>query len=340
MVKKVLLILMPVLLLASQPSLVSSTKLVSDANRSYSPNREFSVLTEYSQGNSEFVPFERFTLQDKSGATIYSKSKTTHTLLDVADNGVVVGIDGDGPISGRAKLHFYAPQGVERGTAEIGFLSGRAFAVPFPLGEGKGEGSYCVNDGRNGLRVFTLQGKERYNLGKCNSFAVSGDGKAIALATDDAVSVFHPIFNPQSSIYNLQSSIRIPLSSPFVRQMKFSADGTLLGIADRKRLALHRTSDVSLVFEYIEQQPERNFISLDIAPDNSLVVATLDEDRGRGSSDRHQRGFIYGFDPQGTRIWQNEISYTNWNAYVPQVNFGPVRTFRVLTAEATLEYQY
>jgi hypothetical protein len=320
--KTVWLLLIPLIALASEPVLVSETKLADTPNRFVSPNREFAAEFEYAQGNSEFVPITRFSLQDKTGRTLYTKADFKHTLADIADNGVVVGIDFDGPISGRAKLHFYNRSGAELGSADVGFLGARAFSANSAV--------YCVNDGLRGVRVFDLSGRELFSLGKANWFAVSADGRTIALAQDDGIALFA----------EGKPAGRIAVSSPFIRQMKFSPDGSLLGYVDRKILKLYRTSDRNLVFEYRVNQPELNVVSLDIAADNSQVLAGLDEDKGRGAIERHVRGYVYLFDRTGKRSWQHELSYSKWNAFVPDVSFGPDQRFRVNTAEQVYEFRY
>lgn len=324
----VLLVLLPApsLLPAAAPVLIKQTPLPDKLHGWTSPNAEYYAEVEYEPGNPEYVPIARFVLRHRSGRQLYAKAHPGHTLLDIANNGAVVGIDFDGPISGRAKLHFYDLAGQEQGTADIGFLNQRLFA-----GAGQPEqGRYLVLDGLCGLRVFDLRGREEFNLGRGNSFAASADGSLIALARDDAVFVFR----------DSERLAHFALSSPFVRQLKFSPDGTLLGLIDRKRLTLYRLPDAQLVFEYLEPLPERNFISLDIAPGSNLVLAGLDEDYGRGSGARHQRGLVYGFNTSGMKIWQEAISYQRWHSFAPLVSFVSDQTFRVRTAEEELEYRY
>jgi hypothetical protein len=314
--------LLPAALSAVEPALVRSTGIERDPRRCYSARRTFSARVEYAEGNSEFVPIGRFTLEDEKGNPAYTRSGDNHTLLDIADNGAAVGIDFDGPVSGRAELHFYDPQGIERGAAEVEFLNERAFSANSTV--------YCVNDGRLGLRVFDLQGKELYNPGTGNRFAVAPDGRTIALAGDEAIALYT----------EGTKTGRIPLASPFIRQMKFSPDGSLLGYVDRKNVRLYSIAESRLRFQYRAPNPDLNFVSLDVAPDNGLILAGSDEDQGRGAPNRHSRGFIYLLDAQGNSLWQQELRYSGWSIFVPQVEFGPDRRFQVRTAETVYEYRY
>jgi hypothetical protein len=251
---------------------------------------------------------------------VYTRSGGQHTVLDISDNGLVVGADFDGPVSGRAKLHFYDAQGRERGAADVGFWDWHGFSARGSV--------YCVQDGKQGLRVFTSEGKELYNAGRCNRFAVSADGRRVALATDEVIVL-------------LNDGVRtagIPIASPFVRQMAFSPDGERFGYCERRTLRLYRVRDAALEFQYRPEDAKLQFISLDVG--NELAVAGLDVDGGRGKTDRHRRGFVVLLDSAGAPAWRQELTYGQWNVAVPDVRFESGSTFRVRTADALREYRY
>jgi hypothetical protein len=320
MMRILILSLAPVLALALAPTLVSERPVGADVWQFRSPSGNYSAKVEYTPGNTEFVPLARFELLDAAGKTVYARSAGGHTVLDVSDNGLVVGVDFDGPASGRAKLHFYDAQGRERGTAEVGFWDRHGYSV---------DGSvYCVLDGKQGLRVFTSDGKELYNAGRCNRFAVSADGRRVALATDDAIML-------------LEAGVRkasIPTASPFIRAMAFSPDGDRFGYCERRTLYVYRVRDAVREFEYRPADARLQFISLDIG--NQLAVAGLDLDGGRCAADRHRRGFVLLLDSVGAPVWQQELTYKRWNTAVPDVRFGPDRMLNVKTADAVREYRY
>lgn len=310
-----IIVLLPVLAAAVGPAPVGSEVLESDAAVFWSSGRTFRATGEFGTGTMEFVPLRRFELRDAAGRVLYERAGTGQTVLDVADNGVVVGIDFDGPVSGRAKLHFYDRQGVEQGSAEVGFLNQRAFSE---------DGStYWVLDGREGLRAFASAGKELYNLGPGNRFAVSADGRRCALAQDSAVVLFEAG----------QRVAVIAGTTPFTRQLSLSDDGALVGWVERNRLVVHRFGESSPRFESGPPEPGMQFISLDIGPAGE-VLAGLDEGRP------HRRGLVYLFDEGGVVAWRQELEYERWNITVPAVRFGAGRSFEVRTAARLDRYEY
>jgi hypothetical protein len=318
--KVLILSLVPALVLALAPTLVSERPAGADTLPFSSPSGNYGAMVTYAVGNTEFVPIDRFELRDRAGKTVYAKSGGQHTVLDVSDNGLAVGADFDGPVSGRAKLHFYDAEGTERGTADVGFWSRHGFSA---------DGSvYCVQDGRQGLRVFTSEGRELYNAGRCNRFAVSADGRRVAVATDEAILL----------LKDGVPTANIPIASPFVRQMAFSPDGERFGYCERRALNLYRVRDAALEFQYLPDDAELQFISLDVG--NELAVAGLDVDEGRGKADRHRRGLVILLDSAGAPVWRQELTYGQWNFEVPDVRFEAGSMFRVTTADAVREYRY
>jgi hypothetical protein len=318
--RTLVLSLIPALALALAPTLVSERPVGSDDLQFRSPDGSYGAKVEYAVGNTEFVPIDRFELRDRAGKTVYTRSGGQHTVLDISDNGLVVGADFDGPVSGRAKLHFYDAQGRERGAADVGFWDWHGFSARGSV--------YCVQDGKQGLRVFTSEGKELYNAGRCNRFAVSADGRRVALATDEVIVL-------------LNDGVRtagIPIASPFVRQMAFSPDGERFGYCERRTLRLYRVRDAALEFQYRPEDAKLQFISLDVG--NELAVAGLDVDGGRGKTDRHRRGFVVLLDSAGAPAWRQELTYGQWNVAVPDVRFESGSMFRVRTADAVREYRY
>lgn len=314
--RTLLLLLLPALLPAA-PRLVGQKALTHDAYHFTSPGRLFQAVVEFETGNSEFVPFSRFELRDAAGGLVYAKDQPGHTVLDVADNGIVVGIDFDGPISGRARLHFYDATGVEQGTADIGFLNRRAFSAD--------GGTYCVNDGVNGLRVFSVRGSELHNLGPCNTFAVSPDGRRIALAQDDAIRLYTDGVETE----------RIPLAAPLLRALSFSPTGDAFGYASRRELRVRRDGSE---FAFTPADPALNIISLDLGADRILLGT--DRDAGRGSLDRHRRGMVYLLDYAGKVADEHEVRYPAWNIEVPGVRFQAGQSYRVRLVDEELEYRY
>jgi hypothetical protein len=320
MMRTLILSLVPMLAMALAPTLVSERPIGTGVCQFRSPSGNYVAKVEYSTGNTEFVPFERFEIRDRTGKSVYTKGNVQHTVLDISDNGLVVGVDFDGPVSGKAKLHFYDAQGRERGTAEVGFWDRHCFSARGNV--------YCVLDGKRGLRVFTSEGRELYNAGRGSRFAVSADGRRVALATDEAILLMDAGVRTAS----------IPIASPFVRKMAFSPDGERLGYCERRTLYVYRARDAALEFQYQPEDARLQFISLDLG--NRLALAGLDLNGGRGTADRHRRGLVVLLDSVGAPVWQQELTYKRWSIAVPEVRFGRAGTFSVKTADMVREYRY
>jgi hypothetical protein len=317
-----ILMIIPLAVMAVEPVLVGQSGTTVEPTRIMSPGGEYSISFEYGTGNTEYITIERFTVWTKTDVFVYEKTQTKHTILDIADNGIVVGIDYDGPVSGKARLHFYDADGQEVGTALIGFLLERMFAH---------DGSaYCVNDGTEGVRVFRSDGIELYRLGASNKIAVSPDGSCIAAAGDDGIYLYE----------NGEETATLAIASPFVRQMKFSQDNSLFGFITSKTFVMYDFSERTHLFEYEAQQSDRYFISFDILYDNSGFVCGLDGDGGRGVPDRHTKGYLYLIDDHGTLLWQDEMHYDNWNIHVPLVQVESEHEFTVSTIDRVYYYEY
>jgi len=311
----------PALLCAISPALLSESALPAETNLLRSPAGEFNARFEYAVGTSEFVPIARFELFDRAGRSVYQKNDLKHTLFDIADNGRVVGLDFDGPVSGRAKLHFYDLDGKAEGTADIGFLAGRRFSR---------DGSvYAVLDGLAGLRVFSEIGTELYNLGAGSGFVLSRDGRTCGLAQDREIVLYRD---------GVETG-RIPGATPFIRQMILSADGSRLAFIDRKNYYLYECPSGRLLGHYRETDPALNFISLDLA-DAALALVGLDRDPGRGQPGRHTQGSVYLLDAEASVLWRETVKYESWDITLPAVEFAADNRFRIKTDRQILEYGY
>ncbi|MEO0116303.1 MAG: hypothetical protein ABIK97_02025 [candidate division WOR-3 bacterium] len=298
------------------PHRSSVTKREERRDLFFSENGEYIGQVTYSEGNSEFVPFRSFTLQDKRREILWHSDSFPYTLVDISNEGWTVGIFFDGPISGKAVLHFYDRTGRKKGEGEVDFLNSRAFSE-----DGK---VYVVLDGKRGLRVFTREGKELYNLGKGNYFTLSPDGKTCALADDQQINFYQDGKKIKS----------IPIPSPFLRQMKFSSSGRQFGYLTKKELFIYRTTDWDLVFHYTEPEPKWRLISFDMVPENNLVIIGKAESKGK------RKGEVLLFNFNGEMLWREELRYNKWNIFVPEVKFLPEKSFLVRTAEEIYEYSY
>jgi len=304
------------------PVLVSRESIRPEPNTFYSPGRAYRAAVEYTTGNSEFVPFSRFELSGPDGKAVYARKGDGHTVLDVSDQGRVVGVDFDGPVSGHALLHFYDLAGTEQATADVGFLDCRTFSS---------DGSrYAVLDGKAGLRVFSAEGAELYDLGPASTFALSGDGRVVALANEVEI-----LLARDGKVQG-----RVPLASPFIRQMSLSGDGSVLAWVDRFKLRLCRVSDATVTAELAPPEPDLRFISTDVSADAALVAAGLDFDAGRGTPGRHRRGLVLLADADGNPLWQDRLEYDRWNFAVPSVRLETGDKLEVRTADLVRVYGF
>jgi hypothetical protein len=318
---RALMMAWPVLLCSLSPVLLDEYDIPAESNTVRSSAGEFSARFEYGAGTSEFIPITRFQLFDRSGKSVYVKEDFKHTLFDVADNGLVIGIDFDGPVSGRAQLHFYDPAGRETGTAEIKFLGDRRFSR---------DGSvYAVLDGTGGLRLFNAAGTGLYDLGLARGFCLSSDGRAVALIRDRMIVLYQ----------DGAETGRIAIENPFVRGLKISADGRRLGFIDRKNFYLYDFTTGQALGHYREQDPEFNFITLDMNKEG-VALAGLDRDPGRGKPGRHKRGIVYLLDEQAAVLWRETVDYESWDITLPAVEFTKDNRFQVKTDQAIREYGY
>ena len=319
--KKILLFI-PLLIFALEPRLVEMQDMVNDPRAISSSDGSYIGLFEYGKGNTEFVPISHFVLEDKNGNSLYEKQVFGHTLLDIANTGIVVGIDFDGPVSGKGILHFYDQHGKKINSYTIDFLLERVFS--------KNGEVYCVNDGNNGLIIFNRNGEKIYDLEKANFFSVSHDGSMIAAARDAGIDVYE----------NGQFIRHIPSNSPFVRQMVFSNDGSRLLYMNKKQINCTAIKTGELIFHYQETNEHLSFTSCDISPDRSLIIAGLDRDAGKNTPDRHTHGSVYMFNDQGDIIWSKDIAYNRWNTSIPRVFFTEASSFAVETIDNKLVYNY
>jgi len=304
-------ILVPAVGLGLTISPIGDVDRVGGASLFHSPNREYVAEVEYSEGNTEFVPFSRITVRGPDGEIAYTLVNTTHTVLDVADNGAMVGIDFDGPMSGAAKLHFYSPEGSALGTAEVGFLIRREFA---------GGDLYYVNDGVTGVRAFDLSGRELRNLGKANYFTVASGGRA-AIARDDEI----------VRTTDGREPIAVPLDNPFVRGMSIAGDGTF-GYVDRFKARVF-PNDVSAPLFTWEPPEGYRLISIDVE-DGVVLVGADDHESG------HRRGAVFMLDMEGTEAGRLDLEYESWSARWPGVRLVGDGEFEVTAAGGVSAYRW
>jgi hypothetical protein len=307
-------IIISLLALAISPVPVSRSPVTGDAGTFFAPGRGYRATVEYETRLTDFVPFSRFELRDAGDRVIYSRPGDGLTVLTVGDNGAVVGAEFDGPVSGRARLRFFDAAGVEAGRADVGFYGERAFSA---------DGSvFVVNDGRAGVRVFSAAGRELHNLGPAHRFAVAADGRLVALAQDDNLALYRD---------GVEQG-RARLATPFVRELRFSGDGALVGWVERHGLRVLRTADLVEVLAWRPAATDPEPVSLDLSGPGGPVLVGLGKSHGRCA--------VLLLGAGGTELWRSDTTRERWNALTPRVRFGAGRDFSVETAEDIEVFSY
>lgn len=126
------------------------------------------------------------------------------------------------------------------------------------------------------------------------------------------------------------------------RGMALSPDNKYVSVIDKKNLYLFDFHTGDLLWRYSLDQPELSFISVDLTKNGEMIIAGVDFDKGRNvpPQERHTQGYVYLFDQKGKLTWQKELSYTLWNAFVPQVKFSlDGSVFSVKTREKIYLFQ-
>ncbi|MFO7676753.1 MAG: hypothetical protein R6X12_10605 [bacterium] len=289
--------------MAASPVPVGRAPLAADGRTFHSPSRRFRAEVEHEARLGDFVPFRRFELRDAGGRLVYSRPGEGLTVLDISDQGAVVGAAFDGPVSGRAQLRFFGPAGTETGTAEVGFYGERAFSA---------DGSrFLVNDGAAGLVVFSAAGRELGNLGPAYRFAASADAGLVAVTRGDTLALYR----------DCELRGRAALPTRFIRELALSPDGGLVGWVERHGLRVLRTDDLAEVADWRPVATDPEPVSLDLAGPGGPVLVGLGKSQGRCAV------LLLGAD--GAERWRSESVRENWNARTPRVRFGAGRTFAV-----------
>jgi hypothetical protein len=167
-----------------------------------SDNGLFHAIIEY--GGGAELSVESFTLYGDSNELLYTKSKpVTHTFY-IGNTGVVYALN-------EKQLHFYNQNGEEILLKDLDCPNAFGFSPDNDL--------FFASD-RNGLFVYSSDGELIYTFTPGRLFASTDKGKMIAVISTDTLFVYED---------GKQKLIK-QLSTPYIRNIFFSADGKSINV--------------------------------------------------------------------------------------------------------------
>jgi outer membrane protein assembly factor BamB len=272
-----------------------------------SENGEYFGITTYSsKGSSGFLGAEKFAFYSAEGKILWQIESSKSSAFFVANNGKLVA--GVSSFEGKKEsdLIFYNENGDSIFSTKINFFQGLSFS---PNG-----GVVFVQSGTDGLLVFDKKGALNRNYKTCQQFSASPEGEYVACVSDGKLNFYH-----QEKLIAVAKGENI-----LARGIALSPDDKYVSLIDKKNLYLFDFHTGDLLWQYSLDQPELSFVSVDMTQNGERIVVGVDFDKGRNvsSQERHTQGYVYLFDHDGKLTWQKELSYTLWNAFVPQVKFS------------------
>ncbi len=188
----------------------------------------------------------------KDGQAVWHKQGAGESHFFLGNLGTAVAMIPEGdPV----RLDFYDEPGRRAGTVRVPFPQGAQFSDD-------GE-HFFVLSGTQGLLQFAKDGKTEAQFGAANTFAISGDGRTVALVQGSELS----IFRSQKLLF------RAALPSANVRSMTLSRDGKTLGVIDQGTLLVFDTRAKKELWRISLANP----IVLGVAQDGEQVVCAQEE---------------------------------------------------------------
>ncbi|MFH1736030.1 MAG: hypothetical protein ABIE92_15095 [bacterium] len=172
-----------------------------------------------------------------------------------------------------------------------------------------------ISSGVEGALLFDHQGVMISKLDEAYRMAFSDDGRWCAL-----------LYGPNVKIYNEGTPVYAGnLGGELPRGVSFNGDNSrLAAFTDHGLFILSIPSGKILMQRQLDTNEQLSFSSIDIMADGSLIAAGVERDLGSSvkGPERHPDGEIRLYDPKGTMLHQQPISYTAWNTTTPRVRFG------------------
>jgi hypothetical protein len=303
---------------------VSSGQLGPDQALVTSDEGEYFGITTYSKEASPgLLAAEKFELYASDGSKLFEIQKPGVSGFFISPGArTIVGISG-GEGEPQSKVNFYGRDGNRLSDTKVRSPQGVGFSA-----DGR---RVLINSAQDGLLLFEPGGRLVARFGPCDRFAVSSNGGFVATTSGKSARLYE-VGKPGRELRP---------AGLLVRSMCFSPDDQYLGLIDKAGLYLFEVKTAKLLWQYILEQPELSFVSLDLSASGDQAIAGLDFDSGRKvpAAERHTKGLAYLFDKQGELIWQTEVSYGRWAAMFPQTEISKDGSrFSITTREKVYLY--
>ncbi len=295
--------------------LQGSRKLISSERGNY-----YGVIR-YNSFSPSSLSISDITIYSRSGEKRYTIDKPDCTAFVISDEGPsVVGISGAEGL-GETRLKFYNSSGKLVGTTAVnGFFS--------PSFSANGEYFYALSEGGT-LVKFSSSGKRLEDVVRCRRYFLSDNGEIVAAYNDTILTI----------VTSADNSLGLSVKGAELRDVKFSHDGTRLAMLSSDRLELFDLVDRQMVGEYRSEDTTYQLLHLAAGSNlNSLVVSA--SNAGASPEVRHREGKLLLFDGFARKLWEDDLSYTEWSIRYPEVRMNrDGDLFSALTANGLKVYQ-
>lgn len=285
------------------------TELEENQRGIISQNGEYIGVLTYGSSVGDYTMISGFEMYNRYGKSLLTIEREYHTTYFISNSGRLISILRDVESPEYGKLFFYRDNGSRSNSVEIPNLRTFDFS---PDGE-----TLLANSSSQGLIAFSCpDGDEVWRISKgCQYFAVSEFAQYVATVSADTVSIYEgtELVGEQRMMY------------PFPRDVAISSNGRYVVTADRWNLYAYETSNAQELWRIGPNKQQATYVSVDINDDGTYILAGVDYDAGGKAPvwERHNLGYIWGFDRSGNQIYEEDVRYKTWHYRTPKVIFGP-----------------
>jgi len=293
-----------------------SRKLVSSARGNY-----YGVIR-YNSFSPSALSIREITLYNRNGKKQYTINKPGCTIFVISDKGpYVVGISGPEGM-GETHLKFYDAHGKLVGNPVVRDFSNPGFSA---------DGNYFYAQSSEGLLIrFSNNGERQQEYDRCRKYFLSDNGKNVATFTDSILTIFGESDSP----------LGLSVTGPDLRDVRFSNDGSRLAMLSSDRLEVFDLAERKLIGEY--HRTDSTYQLLHMAANDDLSAIVCSATNSDASPEiRHRAGKILLFDGSATKLWENDLSYSDWTVRYPEVRMNRDGSlFSALTPDGLKVYQF